>query len=1451
MLDHLQNIKFVGLKRIIAIFFFCLPLVLSAQKTNAGTEFWMGFMENLVTSGHSLRLYISSSYTSKVTITVPRLNYTDTLTIPKDSVRIAYMPSNYGENLLYDSIDNKGIHIVSDYPITVSAMNLSAATTDASIVLPLVNIPFGTTYTVGNPSTGQNQILLVASSDSTIVSITPVNSLTKNTKRPTSGTYTIKLQRGQTYQTGSSNSISGSVVKVLSKSKVAVFSGDRCSNWPCGACDHQYEQVLPTDVLDTAYFVAPHFGHTNGYYIKLIPLDTFTNLKVNGISYNNVSRKMPMVVNVKGDSGYYVSGNKPFHCYQFLKGGGCNGYITSTYGDPAMLDVVSAKYLGQSVLFSTVNSTNLRDHFVSIVIKTSSKDNVYHNKTKIDSSEFKPFPYARSYSYAELKINDGIHLLESSDGLLAYSYGIGFYESYLYLAGFNLPNFDLDFSDSVLRYDCKNQKINMQFRAKSSTTLKKYTWYFGDNTTGTGNPINHIYNSTGFFTVKLVGEDFSGKKDSVTRKVKVNWPDFDPVRNKIICGMDTVTFIERNPFFANFKWHDSSSNNFLKVFGNKSIWVKATDTSGYCHFVDTGVVSKIDILSNLKVDSLDKCFKFNRFRFRDSSKIFADQIDHKAWVFNFKTYWDTDDITVHFPMPGKYKVYFDVYTKVANCKARYPIDVTVHPSPKAFAKAKGEDFCSKRPFFLYDSSKIVTGRIVKVKWLFDDNSSIISDSNKTYATLTYDKAKGDIIRFYNHVAISDNGCSDTALYAVKVWPKPTVNFTLSPADTIKCLPNARWTYSSTTQVDVDTFALFWDAGNGSKGTNYNLRNIRYNSPGKYPVKLLAKSPYGCDDSIIKVVEVLPKPIAKFSILDTAQCLSNNAFVIRDSSVGNYLKYTWLYDQSSSDTGKSPKAKSFNTIGSHSIQLTISSAVAGCNDSSIRLITVQAPPTIAFTSNKDTQCLIGNIFNFSNKSSSQQGVFTSEWLNNNLFIGNSTDLNNYQLNNSGVYQIKLIVTDSAQCKDSLIKNIVVNDKAFVGLTVNDSIQCLNNNRFVLKTKYPGSDSKQFNLDGNLYQSSLKDSVVFSNLIAGKHKIKLIQTTVNGCKDSSEMNVFVNNPPKAKLIANKDSQCINQQRFVVYNQSIAGQDPIQSFKFTSGSQTDYSADSVVLNNFNAVGNYTVQLKVNSQENCSDSSSIMLTVLDLPLASIIGDTVCLYEAANIKAQTLRGKIQQWQWQLGDGNTANTQSVWHTYNNSAWYNLQLNYQDQFACKNQTTLNNAVLVRALPNAMFNYTATDVGINQIELFFNATQKTYPSYTWYFPNGQMANKDTHTLIIGERIRGYSRLLVKDAFGCIDSSKQYIDLFPNNFNVYVPNAITLNKDGLNDVFKVYGIGEVLQFKMMIYNRWGETIYIGQDAKSGWDGTYDQALVPEGVYAYWIEFSYFDNKHYTFRGTLTVLK
>jgi gliding motility-associated-like protein len=1412
----------------------------------------MGFMENYTTSGHTLRLYVSSSYNSKVLIQMPGISYYDTLYVPKDSVRIAYIPVLKGENNLYDSVDNKGIYIKSDYPISISAMNLSAATTDASIVLPLANIPYAATYVVGNPNPSLNQVLLIAAADSTVISISGVNSITKNTLRPQSGTYSIKLNKGQSYMLGSTNNLSGSVIKVLNNKKVVAFSGDRCSNWPCGACDHQYEQVLPNDVLDTAYTIPPHFGHTNGYLLKFVPLDTATTLKINGITYSNVSRKNPLVVNVKGDSAYYASSNKLFHTYQFLKGASCNGYVTNGYGDPAMLEMVSTKHFGQSALFSTVNSTNLRDHFVSIVIPTYAKNNVYQNKTKIDSSEFKPFPFAKSFSYAELKINDGLHLLECNDGLLAYCYGIGQYESYLYLAGFSLPNFDLDFKDSVVTYDCKNKTIKMQFKAVSSKTLKKYTWTFGDGYTGTGTPVSHQYSNTGFYTIKLVGEDFNGKKDSITKNIKVDYPVFDPVRNKIICGIDTVKFEERNPFFANFKWQDSSTLSSYKAWNNKSIWVTATDTSGYCRFIDSGKVSKIDILSNIFIDSLQNCFKYNRFRFKDSTSIFADQIEHKAWVFNWQTIWDQGDITVHFPMPGKYKVYYDVYTKQANCKARYPIDITVYPNAKVYPKAKGEEFCSNKPILLYDSSQVVTGKIAKVKWDFADNTSITSDSLKTFKTFIYDKYSGEVLRFYNHITITDRNCNDTAVYAVKVWPKPSVDFTLSTADTLKCLPSARWTFSSTTNVATDSFDLKWNFGNGSKSTAHTIKNFRYNTIGKYKVKLLAISPYGCNDSITKNLEVIPVPKAGFYTPDSAKCFKGNLFTLIDSSKGQYLSYNWTLDENQTDTGKRIDSLRYQNYGLKTVKLLVKSPIPGCSDSVTHYLNLLRNPVAIISVDKDSQCLNGNLFNFSQNSSYYNGgAKTYTWLDSGKIVGSGSNLNNYSFKDSGRYKIVYTTTDQEACSDTSFIWVWVSPKASVDFNINDSIQCFVPNKFIFKS-LSNPDLKSWYLDQNLSQSSSTDSFILRNISKGKHLIKLISKTPDACRDSIVKSVFVLDKPIAKITVNQDSQCYNKQAFSIKNSSNAVGDKIDFTQFTYGSNPYPNVDSLSPYTFNSIGKKTIKLSIHTIESCSDSTSIDVYVLETPDAVIVGDSICLYQTANITAkQTVGSPIKTWAWDLGDGKSSNIQNPSHTYNTVGNFNMKLTVSDQFGCSNTIIANNSVLVYALPNPNFTVSTSNFGINQMNLKFNPLQNPSYKYQWLFPDGSQSSKDTPSINIAEQFKGNVHLIVTDKNGCIDSSNQFLSYYPNNFNVFIPSAITINGDLLNDGFKIEGIGEVLDFKMVIFNRWGQQIYMSNDPKKAWDGSFQGSYVPDGVYTYLIQFKYFDGKSYTFRGTITVLR
>jgi len=66
------------------------------------------------------------------------------------------------------------------------------------------------------------------------------------------------------------------------------------------------------------------------------------------------------------------------------------------------------------------------------------------------------------------------------------------------------------------------------------------------------------------------------------------------------------------------------------------------------------------------------------------------------------------------------------------------------------------------------------------------------------------------------------------------------------------------------------------------------------------------------------------------------------------------------------------------------------------------------------------------------------------------------------------------------------------------------------------------------------------------------------------------------------------------------------------------------------------------------------------------------------------------------------------------------------------------------------------------------------------------------------------------------------------IYVPNSFTPDHSGANDLFMVKG-GNIIDFKMLIFNRWGEIVYESTDMKEGWDGTYNGRTCPDGTYVW----------------------
>ncbi|MDZ7740434.1 MAG: gliding motility-associated C-terminal domain-containing protein [Bacteroidota bacterium] len=81
---------------------------------------------------------------------------------------------------------------------------------------------------------------------------------------------------------------------------------------------------------------------------------------------------------------------------------------------------------------------------------------------------------------------------------------------------------------------------------------------------------------------------------------------------------------------------------------------------------------------------------------------------------------------------------------------------------------------------------------------------------------------------------------------------------------------------------------------------------------------------------------------------------------------------------------------------------------------------------------------------------------------------------------------------------------------------------------------------------------------------------------------------------------------------------------------------------------------------------------------------------------------------------------------------------------------------------------------------------------------------------------------------------------DINFFLPNSFSPVSQRGNDVFRVItNVGDIPDYKMSIYSKWGQMIYESDDMDKGWDGRIDGELAPEGVYVWIVSYKiYRDN-------------
>jgi gliding motility-associated-like protein len=78
------------------------------------------------------------------------------------------------------------------------------------------------------------------------------------------------------------------------------------------------------------------------------------------------------------------------------------------------------------------------------------------------------------------------------------------------------------------------------------------------------------------------------------------------------------------------------------------------------------------------------------------------------------------------------------------------------------------------------------------------------------------------------------------------------------------------------------------------------------------------------------------------------------------------------------------------------------------------------------------------------------------------------------------------------------------------------------------------------------------------------------------------------------------------------------------------------------------------------------------------------------------------------------------------------------------------------------------------------------------------------------------------------------------IYIPNSFTPDGDELNNVWlPIFTSGfDPYDFNIKVYNRWGQIIWETNNHTEGWDGTYNNLIVQQGIYSWIATFSTLNN-------------
>ena len=389
-------------------------------------------------------------------------------------------------------------------------------------------------------------------------------------------------------------------------------------------------------------------------------------------------------------------------------------------------------------------------------------------------------------------------------------------------------------------------------------------------------------------------------------------------------------------------------------------------------------------------------------------------------------------------------------------------------------------------------------------------------------------------------------------------------------------------------------------------------------------------------------------------------------------------------------------------------------------------------------------------------------------------------------------------------------------------------------------HPGSKSK-YNLEGILFHSECT--------FAGNYPTTNGTTTQNGASNDAASFIFdfeFSLPLTDNDVLSDDTSACNFP--FLLSAASAGNQNVEYLW-----STNETTPTITISN---AGTYFVEV-FNHCDTIRDT--IVVTALNLNADFTIDKNEVCKNGQAITFSTIDNlpSATNYEWKFGDGQTANNAVPSHAYTIVDTMTVTLTVSLN-GCTSSVTKVDTIIVHGKPTANFSFSPDFLTIeNTTAQFINTSSSDVTSTIWNFGNNSGASNLTNPVYVYQAEGGKSyavKLTVTNDDGCTDVIVKYIEV-QDVITFYIPNAFTPNDNtGVNTTFNAEMTSGVdpYQYKMLIFNRWGEIMFQTEDYRTGWNGKYLNEVVKQGAYIWKIEFkeTMSDKKH-TYEGHVTVLR